>query len=65
MHSVGVTLIPLAALFLLIFWGTEVCSAMEHPPSAGESLADTSLDRVAEDRVRRFRMTYSLQEQRL
>ena len=55
----GVTPIPLAALFLLIMWGTEVCSAMENPPSAGESL-----HRLAEDRVRRFRMTYnySLQE---
>ena len=58
----GVTPTSLAALFLLVVWGTEVCSATENPRPAGESLADTILDRVAEDRVRRFRMTYSLQE---
>ena len=56
------TATSLAALFLLIMWGTEVCSAMESSPSGGESLADTILDRVAEDRVRRFRMNYGLQE---
>ena len=52
----------LAAHFLLMIWGAEVCSAMESPPTTGGALADTILDRVAADRVRRFRITYSLHE---
>ena len=47
----------------MIVWGTGVCRAMEGSPATSSSnlpLADAILDRVAQDRVKRFRTLYQV-----
>ena len=62
--SKGVTLASFGALVISLVWGTGVCRAMEDTYAASSSdshPSDTILDRVAEDRVTKFRRHFMLQ----